>query len=122
MSAKMFNKTREQGRRRLQAARPMIRDAICGFCPVQAEFVFDNCGVYFRARHGDWEIGIAGPFGLHLSHAEMHDAAVGVACSFEPGWRDDGFDPWDGYMPGREAEKRIIKSLRRWMRETALGA
>ena len=110
-----FNKAREEGRRRLQRARRYIWASIHGFCPVQAEFIFQHHGLYFRARHGHWGLAIAGPFGLHASHGVMHEAAIEVSCGLGPGVRYHGLDGWHGSMPTDEAVRAIIVCLRHWL-------
>lgn len=110
-----YSKAREEARRRLQRARRYIWASVGGFCPVQAEFVFEHHGAYFRARHGAWALSIAGPFGLHASHEVMHGAATDVACGFGQGVRYEGPDHWNGWLPTDEAVRTIMPCLRHWL-------
>lgn len=110
-----MSKAREEGRRRLQRARRYIWASVYGFCPVQAEFIFEHHGIYFRARHGEWGLAIAGPFGLHVAHGVMHNAAIDVSCGLGHGVRYSGLDGWNGWMPTDEAVRAIIVCLRHWL-------
>jgi len=91
----------------------MVADGIdlaitCGACPVQIEGTVDGMGLYFRARHGAWRIGIA---------PTVDDAVMGVGAVYSA----DGDDDAEGWMPHAEAWRVVRESIAAWRTQQAVN-
>lgn len=82
-------------------------EVTCGACPVQIAGIVDGMHLYFRARGGEWRLGIA----------PTESAAVcggvwegGESCVYTA----EGDDPDDGWMPHVEAWRIVREAIGAW--------
>lgn len=86
----------------------------CGACPVQIEGEVDGMAFYFRARHGEWSMGIA------ATAERAIQCRHGLEDPPTPGeWSCEGDDPEGGFMRHSEAWGLVRESIRRWRAELA---
>ena len=78
----------------------------CGACPVQIEGDVDGMEFYFRARGGEWSMGIAAT------------RTRAISCRYgdvdEGEWAIEGDDPEDGFMKHSEAWRIVRETIEQW--------